>query len=193
MILRALSGFCLSLLTNALNFTQKGHVRLIAQLARKNSHNIILKIKVEDTGIGIARDKQATLFNQFQRITPACNRIYPGAGLGLALVKQLIDEIDGEVYLESESEKGSRFTCVIPLKVALLDEPLGISNSPAPALWHKNDEKLVRILVVEDDAIAAKVVKLMLVSLGCCVDIALDGKSALKQVKEHAYDLAFLI
>jgi two-component system, OmpR family, aerobic respiration control sensor histidine kinase ArcB len=186
----------LELVTNALNFTNKGHVKLIAQLARKNSHHIILKIEVKDTGIGIARDKQAMIFSQFQRITPAYKGIYPGAGLGLALVKQLVDEIEGEVYLESKPEKGSVFTCVIPLKEALLDEPSGMDNPSPPVVSGKKPgkhKKSIRILLVEDTEISAKVVKSLLLSLGCHdVDIAPNGKSALKQVRQHKYTFMIL-
>jgi two-component system, OmpR family, aerobic respiration control sensor histidine kinase ArcB len=152
--------------------------------------------KVEDTGIGIAKDKQATLFSQFQRITPAYQAIYSGAGLGLALVKQLIDNIDGEVYVESEERKGSAFTCVIPLKAALLDEPSGM-DTPSPPMVsgkrHGKHEKSIRILLVEDTEISAKVVKSLLLSLGChAVDIAPNGKSALKQVRQHEYTFVLL-
>ena len=73
-------------------------------------------MSVTDTGIGIASDKQQEVFTRFKRLTPSYEGVYQGAGLGLALVKQFADDLDGELYLDSEPQKGSTFTCILPLK-----------------------------------------------------------------------------
>lgn len=112
----------LELIANALNFTNQGHVKLSALLAKRNEREVILKLIVEDTGIGIPKDKQHEIYVQFKRLTPSYQGIYKGVGLGLSVVKQFIDELDGEIYVESENREGSRFTCVIPLQEALLEE-----------------------------------------------------------------------
>ena len=66
---------------------------------------------VTDTGMGIPKDKQQDIYLQFKRLTPSYQGIYKGAGLGLYVVKQFIDELSGEIYVESELRKGTLFTC----------------------------------------------------------------------------------
>jgi two-component system, OmpR family, aerobic respiration control sensor histidine kinase ArcB len=89
----------------------------------------MIKISVADTSIGIAPDKQQEVFTRFKRLIPSYQGLYPGMGLGLANIKQLIDDYEGEIYLESEPQKGSIFTCIIPLQVDLVDEPFGADQT----------------------------------------------------------------
>jgi two-component system, OmpR family, aerobic respiration control sensor histidine kinase ArcB len=107
----------LELVTNALNFTDTGSVKICACLAKKEDRNVIVKISVTDTGIGIPSDKQQEIFLRFKRALSS-----KGAGLGLAVIKEFIDDLKGEIYVESKLNIGSIFTCVIPLKEALLSE-----------------------------------------------------------------------
>ena len=197
----------LELITNALNFTDKGHVKITTKLARKNEKSIVVKIRVEDTGMGIVPDKQQEVFTRFKRLTPSYEGIYKGTGLGLAVIKQFIDDLEGEIYLESEPGKGSVFTCVIPLTEALLDEQFGVDKTclemtklTLPVFEKKTPvtkaktiaKELTHILLVEDHAIVAKVTASILTGLACTVDVAQDGKSAFQYAKNHDYDLVFM-
>lgn len=198
----------LELLANALNFTDVGFVKLTAKLASRQNREVIIKLVVTDSGMGIPKDKQQEIFLQFKRLTPSYQGIYKGAGLGLAVIKQFIDELDGEIYVDSELQKGTTFTCVIPLKVSLLEDDTGlhddfetysasfvkhnftknIVNSP-----HASDEILKhRILVVEDNIIAQTVAKAILTKLSCQVDIAGDGQAAIHLWEQNKYDLIFM-
>ncbi len=204
----------LELITNALNFTETGQVKVTAILASKHKKSVVIKINVEDTGIGIAPDKQQAIFTRFKRLTPSYEGIYKGAGLGLAIVKQFIDELEGEIYVESKPQAGSIFTCVLPLKEALLDESCGADqtlidttdnpDSKAKKVHHlplanfyglepsPSAKKLMRVLLIEDDKIASQVTALLIKKLNCAVDMAEDGKSALKYVEQYVYDAIFL-
>ncbi|WP_131795062.1 PAS domain-containing sensor histidine kinase [Fluoribacter gormanii] len=197
----------LELIANSLNFTDAGFVRLTAKLAKQENREVILKFIVDDSGIGIPKDKQQEIFLQFKRLTPSYKGIYKGAGLGLAVIKQFIDELDGEIYVESTVAKGTTFTCIIPLKTALLEDETGIDkdfiDSTIPSLEQKNPitnkhpESLVkpfkhRILLVEDNTIAQTIAKEMLHQCGCQVDLAADGQSALQLWKKNRYDLIFM-
>ncbi|KTD49814.1 response regulator [Legionella quateirensis] len=197
----------LELVANALNFTDSGHVTFSAVLAKRHQRELVVKLIIEDSGIGIPKDKQQEIYVQFKRLTPSYKGIYKGAGLGLAVVKQFIDELSGEIYVESESRKGSRFTCVIPLQEPLLDDDLGINeeleellDSPyektyaqeiKPVFQDKSGH-LHHILVVEDNPIAQIVAKSILSKLKCSADIAESGKKALDAWKNHHYDLIFM-
>ncbi len=181
----------LELVTNALNFTEQGQIKVFIKLAKKTNHETILKFVVQDTGIGIPQDQQQEVFTRFKRLTPSYQGIYKGAGLGLAVVKQFIDDLRGEIYIESELGKGSTFTCIIPLQEALLDEPFGtesvpVKQLPEPSLY------LSQILLIEDQPIAAKMAEHILVTLNCQVDHAVDGKTALEFSNQKRYDLIFM-
>jgi signal transduction histidine kinase len=120
-----LHRIALELITNALNFTEKGHVRLSVQLAKDNKEDAIVKIVVEDTGIGIESAKQQELYVRFKRFAPSYEGISKGFGLGLYVIKQFIDDLQGELYVESQVGVGSKFTAIIKLRKSLLDEPPG--------------------------------------------------------------------
>ncbi len=195
----------LELIANGLNFTDHGLVRLKIQLAKSEGQHIVIKIIVEDTGIGIESEKQQEIFLQFKRLTPSYQGIYKGTGLGLAIVKQFIDELQGEIYVESKVGTGTKFTCVIPLKKSLLDEEFGSEDVIIPSGLRKtipqhmetmsNEKKSSiksHILIVEDNLIAATVVNNILSGLDCRVDMAGDGKKAVQLVQENTYDLIFM-
>ena len=114
----------LNLISNAIKFTQEGHVKLSVDLAKRDKREIILKFIVSDTGIGIPQDKQAYLYERFSKIIESNKGLYKGIGVGLRIVKQFIDEMDSEIDVKSTVNVGTTFTCTIPLKLPLLDEPL---------------------------------------------------------------------
>jgi len=200
----------LELVTNALNFTHKGHVKLSAKLAKDNENDVIIKIIVEDTGIGIPPDKQQEIYLQFKRLTPSYEGIYKGYGLGLSIAKQLIDDVQGEIYVESEVGVGSKFIFIVKLKKALLDEELGsetiapldeskliplieVKADSAPAAHGETIKPYAsRILLVEDSPIAANVVTAMLSGLNCTVEVADKGKLAVQLAMETQFDLIFM-
>jgi two-component system, OmpR family, aerobic respiration control sensor histidine kinase ArcB len=111
----------LELVANALKFTVQGNVTLSAVLIQNREQDVIIKISVEDTGIGIPTDEKEVIFEQFRRLTPSYEGNYSGVGLGLAIVKQFVADIMGEIYLESELQRGSAFTCVLSLKKDTLE------------------------------------------------------------------------
>ncbi len=209
----------LELIANALNYTEKGYVKLSVKLAKRTDRDLIIKLIVEDTGIGIPADKQQDVFVQFRRLTPSYEGIYKGAGLGLSVVKQFVDNIQGEIYVESELQKGTKFTCIIPFREALLDDEFGSEEScnhsieslklnhvkPRKSAKIAKAEKInlvhtsslsmqpsSKILLVEDHSIAARIAKNILLELGCEVDIAENGRAALELIEKEPYDLIFM-
>lgn len=115
----------INLANNAVKFTRQGEVRLNISYARnadRPEEEIELKIVVEDTGIGIKKEDLGKLFESFQQLDSKRNRNIEGTGLGLSITKQLLTLMNGKIEVESEYERGSRFTCILPQKIAL-DEP----------------------------------------------------------------------
>lgn len=201
----------LELVGNALNFTDKGQVSLEVALAKKEDRHLVIKIVVTDTGVGIPKDKQQEVYVQFNRLTPSYQNVHKGAGLGLYVVKQFIEELDGEIYVESELRKGTRFTCLLPVQAPLLDDVSGIEkaqeakttnsfltdeaqflkSSPEKTDLQKT-KNMPKVLVVEDNPIAQSVTKTLLSMLFCQVDIASDGNEALSLCQKNQYHLIFM-
>ncbi len=111
-----LHRIALELVGNALNFTDVGQVTIAISLAKREHQQLVIKVTVSDSGIGIPKERQQENYLQSKRLTPSYQGIYKGAGLGLYVVKQFIDELGGEIYVESEPLKGTVFTCLIPLQ-----------------------------------------------------------------------------
>jgi PAS domain S-box-containing protein len=202
---RRIQRIILELVTNALKFTAQGAVKIATQLIKKTERDVIIKISVSDTGIGIPLDKQEEIFTRFKRLHPAYEGIYKGAGLGLTVIKQFIDDLEGEIYVESKPNAGSVFSCIFALKQSLTDDDFGIEASDEisaseplarPARSAKetvaSTTALSRILLIEDNDIAALVAQNILEKLDCQIDIASDGKTALQMIGAYAYDLVFM-
>lgn len=129
----------LELVANALHFTKKGHVAVRAELAKQQERFVVIKFVITDSGIGIPKDKQSEIYQQFKRVAPSYQGIYQGGGLGLSVVKQFVEELYGEIYVQSEAGQGSTFTCLIPLQMSLLDDETGM-DSPSDGMLNIKNE-----------------------------------------------------
>lgn len=107
----------LNLISNAIKFTNKGKVQVHVSVHEQSSREIILEIKISDTGIGIHPKYHEIIFEKFVRCDPSNKGVYKGKGLGLWVVKSFIEDLNGSITLESELEKGSVFTCLLPFKL----------------------------------------------------------------------------
>lgn len=124
------------LIGNALKFTSQGFVHVAVQFEKKIDDKVILKFFVEDSGIGIPPEKQAELFVRFKRLTPSYEGIYKGSGLGLSVLKQFLDDLSGEIYVDSQPGRGSCFLCVLSLRESLLEEgPFDFNDGSTVKPW----------------------------------------------------------
>ena len=114
----------INLISNAIKFTETGKVELIVNKVKQKNHKyVIINFIVKDSGIGISEDKQNFVYQKFTRVDPANRGIYKGIGLGLHIVKQFIEEMDGEIDIKSKLGEGTVFTCILPFKLSLIKEP----------------------------------------------------------------------
>ncbi len=204
-----LQRIILELVTNALRFTQQGNIDVEIKLKKRETQQDVIEIKVRDTGIGISRDKQDEIFTRFTRLTPAHQGIYKGLGLGLSIVKQLVDDLGGEIYVESQLKQGTTFTCLIPFQEPLIMDNVGVEDISVPnkRISCKNASDIFtfakqahqninigqkKILLVEDDKLAAKIAESILTELNCVVDIAPDARTALQRTQEQDYHLILM-
>ena len=165
------------LLDNAIKFTHRGSVDL--KLIREGQ---VLKIEVHDTGIGIAPDRQARIFESFHQVDSGLSRNYPGLGLGLALVQKLLALMGGEIAAVSEPDKGSTFTVRLPIRLpAASREKTARASAGVPA-----------ILAVEDNPVGLRVLRHALKSRAVDVDTATDGAEAVRAAAARHYDLILM-
>lgn len=113
----------INLVSNAIKFTKTGFVKLSAKVAKRvDSRNIIISFLIEDSGMGISEEKQNIIFERFARLVPSNQGLYQGQGLGLRLVKQFVEEMDGDIEIHSKEGVGSTFVCTFPFKLPLVDD-----------------------------------------------------------------------
>ncbi len=182
-----------NLLHNAIKFTQEGTITLEASAKKiKPGSNVqaevLLKISVKDTGIGIASESMDKLFVPFSQIEIKDTRAIDSTGLGLAISKKLAEMLGGEIGVESKKGIGSHFwfTCRVKSMKDLQEEIIPNSNS----LQYK--ESNLNVLLVEDKKVNQMVIKLMLESMGHKVTLAAHGEEALKIYKPGQYDAIFM-
>jgi two-component system aerobic respiration control sensor histidine kinase ArcB len=205
----------MNLLGNAFKFTETGSITLLVENAENTLHTadnqVVLRFTISDTGIGIPKDKYHIIFQPFERLQSTYQGQYPGSGLGLSLVKDYVSKMQGEVYVESEVGKGSKFTCILPFKRSILNDgkdivdiEYGIEeallnkafiNPKKPILNAKSSsqDKPYRILLVEDDNLAQKMGVKILEGLSYYqVDYASSGEKALEMIATLPYNLIYM-
>lgn len=177
----------LNLLSNAIKFTKKGQVNIRVRCGEKiDEHQTNLIFEVKDTGIGIPKENQATVFDKFTRITPSNHGVYKGTGLGLYFVEQFVNDMKGTISLFSEVDKGSCFKCTIPFFIARQKQEKKITVQELPRALSSIEP---HVLLIEDHAISQKVTKQVLTDCHCIVDAVDSGRDAIYAAQKFPYDL----
>jgi two-component system aerobic respiration control sensor histidine kinase ArcB len=179
-----------NLINNAIKFTEKGYIKVKVTLDDKQKNIASLRFSVEDSGIGIPADRIEYIFDRFTQVeTQQYNKRFNGVGLGLAICKQLVEVMGGNIRVQSQSNKGSIFWFVLPFEVGD-DEVItvdSVEDVDAVQPINKN-----RLLLVEDHPINQKVMRTMLTELNFEVDVANSGTEAVDVFKQHDYDLVLM-
>jgi CheY-like chemotaxis protein/two-component sensor histidine kinase len=169
-------------ISNALKFTESGEVRVSAAVEQT-----AVCFRVADTGIGISRDDQARLFQEFGQVPNRLQARVRGTGLGLSLSKRLAELLGGSVGVESEPGQGSTFWLRIPLSLAQVEAP---RRDPAPAAAGRTSAPVA--LVVDDEQTARYVLRRYLAAAGCRVIEAGGGEEGLSRALADQPDVIFL-
>ncbi len=174
-----------NLLGNALKFTHRGSVQVEGQRLAQPGEAVMLEFSVQDTGVGIAPDKLDLLFKPFSQADSSITREFGGTGLGLSIVRSLAQAMGGDAGVQSEPGKGSRFWFRI-LATPGTGAPDQAAETGATQAQHVSSALLTglqgRVLVVEDNAVNARVIEVMLVRLGLTVTRVADGKQAVQAI-----------
>ena len=181
----------LNLMSNAIKFTEQGEVRLNLELLSLRNGSAHVRLSVEDTGIGIAPKKCEHIFEKFHQADGSTTRKYGGTGLGLAVCKQLIEIMGGEIFVKSEVGKGSTFFFHMNLPLA---NSTFLEKRDTPILEVIEDVQFhgSQVLLVEDNPINQMVAKSFLENYGCHITLAENGLEALEVCQKQSFDLIFM-
>jgi PAS domain S-box-containing protein len=177
----------LNLMSNAVKFTANGNITVSVHLLTEDAEKVTLEFSVSDTGIGIAEDKIATIFENFQQASSDTSRLYGGTGLGLAIVKQLVEPQGGSVRVKSVLNEGSTFSFTLSFLKTTEEADEGIKPED-------EDTELIDIsvLVVEDIPLNQLLMKTILDDFGFERDVAANGKIAIEYLQNKAYDVVLM-
>jgi PAS domain S-box-containing protein len=181
-----------NLLSNAVKFTDEGEVSVSVSSKTIEGDKLQITFAVKDTGIGIPSDKMDRIFKPFTQLDYKLSRKRGGAGLGLAISKELVELMNGEIWVESEPDRGStfRFTILAESAKGKYQDLKETSNDTA----YKNlsEQNPLAIMVAEDSPINQKVIVKMLMKMGYRPDAVADGREVLQVLKIRHYDLILM-
>lgn len=168
----------LNLLTNAVKYTNEGYISFTVECVNINKDLCRLIISVEDSGIGIKKDKIDKLFTKFERLDEERNITIEGTGLGLAITKKLVELMHGKMVVQSIYGKGSKFTVSLDQKIVATKEKEEIKEKAVV----KGNYKGKRVLVVDDNKLNLKVAERLLREYNLFVDEVASGFDAIDRI-----------
>ena len=190
-----ISQILLNLISNAIKFTpHKGVILIDVKLLKEDSITKYIKFTVQDSGIGIPKNKLDSIFDAFVQTSDDTTRKYGGTGLGLTIVKKIIDLMHGEVMVESEFGSGSKFTVILPLKK--IDSINSINSETKTKTKTKKDLinsiKNIKILLAEDNLINQLLAQTILTQFEVQVTTVDNGLEAIEAVKSNNFDIILM-
>ena len=184
-----LSQILINLINNAIKFTKNGDVWLTIKQIEEHDEKIKLAFTIKDNGIGIPKEKIATIFDSFTQGSVEINRTYGGTGLGLSIVKKIVELLGSEITLESDVNQGSVFCFDL-----ILEKSAIISSNELPSNEEKSLENLQgkSVLLVEDNKINQMITQKMLENKGMICTIIDNGEEAISELAKNNYDLVLM-
>jgi PAS domain S-box-containing protein len=182
----------LSLVDNAVKFTERGSVEMRLACEEPDSPGAVWRISVKDTGIGIPQEKLPLLFGKFTQVDSSLVRKYEGAGLGLVISQELAMLMGGAITVATRPGQGSDFTLSVPLAPCAPGAAEHAGAGDAAAAQPTLRPRARRVLLAEDNAVNLKLGVRLLEKLGCRVDAAGNGREAVEMAERFPYDLIFM-
>ncbi|WP_323756834.1 ATP-binding protein [Roseivirga sp.] len=195
-----LGQILVNLLSNAVKFTERGFVSVRVSMIELKGDTANIEFKIQDTGIGVAKEEIKNLFKEFTQVESSNSRRFGGSGLGLAIVKNLLKLYNGKVSVQSELGKGSLFTFNVFMRLAIgemteheREISIGSSRYEVDKLGDVLSGKYpLKILLAEDNKINSKLICLILERMGYIPDLAKTGLEALSQMLDNSYDVILM-
>jgi signal transduction histidine kinase/CheY-like chemotaxis protein len=182
-----LTQILVNLIVNAIKFTSYGSVNIEVSVVNSNLEEVEIRFSVKDTGIGIADDKIETIFERFNQGNTETTRQYGGTGLGLTIVKNLVNLQHGKLLVQSKLNQGSEFIFFLKYKISYESLKEKAVANLAPVNQHK-----INVLVVEDNEMNQKLANEILSVLGFEATLASNGEIAIEILKVHSFDVILM-
>ena len=179
----------INLLSNAIKFTELGLVRCNLGVKKIRDKVVTVELTVKDSGIGIHKEEMDTIFNAFAQSDTSETRKYGGSGLGLTIVKALVEMQNGTIGVKSAKNRGTTFTVELPFEIGSPEE---IDEDDQSFEYNTDLVAHLRILLVDDDETNRLLAKTILKSWKVLFDEAQDGKRALNLLEKNKYDLVLM-
>jgi PAS domain S-box-containing protein len=195
-----LTQILINLVGNSIKFTNSGYVLLTIDLLEEYKDDVDIKFSIIDTGIGIPPDKIEKIFQNYTQESVETSRVYGGTGLGLTIVKQLVELQGGEIWVTSKMDMGSTFNFRLKFKKAISviidkgDNNIHISETKNEVIEDIERPGFdgLKVLLVEDNVLNQILAEKILSNWGCKVIIADNGKIAIKKLTENDFDIIFM-
>ena len=196
-----LKQILIQLLDNAVKYTTQGQIHLSCRPARRDNGHAEFLFVVEDTGMGIPKQSLEMIQEKFQQVNTGNTRPFGGPGLGLSIVKQLIELHKGEFSIESTEEKGTKVSFSIPYKEAngkekengnVVSEVVEEKVISTPVKNHAIYGQSIKVLIAEDADINQLVIRKHMQKMGFDADFADNGKIALEKLRIKKYDIILM-
>jgi len=181
-----------NLISNAIKFTESGHIVLEARKKSFSNNKIIVEIIVEDTGIGLTEAAMSRIFKKYVQADKSIASGYGGTGLGLWIIKMLVEAMHGSISVKSTHGQGSIFTVLLPL-FPIDENCISANESKHEIAKSAFDSQFNAIvLLVEDNVTNQYVTSMLLNRFGCKVLVAKNGMQALEILKNETVDIIFM-
>lgn len=184
-----LSQVLLNLTGNAVKFVEKGEIRLEVTLKEENTKRVFLEFVIADTGIGIASEELKCIFDTYRQTSATIGHNYGGSGLGLSIVKEIIDKQNGCIGVSSALGAGTTFRVILPFKRTQMSQTDNTEAKQSSADHHITGKT---ILVVEDDPITQKLLETRLHQWGCDAFMTDNAFEAIHLLEKQEIDLILL-
>ncbi len=186
----------INLVSNAIKFTERGYVNLVV-LVEYREDRCFIRFDVEDSGIGIAKDKQDVIFSAFSQAETGTTRRYGGTGLGLSITRRLAEIMGGTVALKSELGHGSTFSLCVPAGLDVAAQPELVEGSPFSVSRETAQQEQGKaysgtVLVAEDNPSSQRLIQILLSRAGLDPTVVDDGQKAVVHCQTHSYDLILM-
>jgi CheY-like chemotaxis protein/two-component sensor histidine kinase len=184
-----MSQVFINLISNALKFTKDGLVEIIARIEEESDTQQTIQFQIQDNGIGISDEMQENIFDSFSQGSVQINRKYGGTGLGLTIVKSLLELLESDIQLESKLGKGSTFR--FSLKFDKVEEETLDTEIISEEKTDLKNRKF-KVLLVEDNKINQVITKKIIAKQNMSCDIADDGYQAIDYARSNRYDFILM-
>jgi PAS domain S-box-containing protein len=191
-----LSQILFNLLGNAIKFTEEGSIDIYCKLVKgQDKQKQYIAFTIKDTGIGVPAEKQNDIFERFTQANTDTQRLYGGSGLGLNIVKSIVDMYGGTLTMESMKDKGTEFHFVLPFKNYVetndvIEVPSIEGNKGLPPVSPQRPD--INILLAEDNLVNAMLAKEVLIRRGYNVHHVTNGEFALDAVQQNKFDVIIM-